>query len=68
MRVLVEHLGADMADTVAVGDAAVDIPMFECCGTSVCMGSGGEEAKAAADWVPRMWTMPACGTRFLTWT
>ena len=51
MRVLVEHLDADMADTVAVGDAAVDIPMFECCGTSVCMGSGGEEAKAAADWV-----------------
>lgn len=51
VRVLVEHLGADMADTVAVGDAAVDIPMFECCGTSVCMGSGGEEAKAAADWV-----------------
>lgn len=51
VRVLVEHLDADMADTVAVGDAAVDIPMFECCGTSVCMGSGGEEAKAAADWV-----------------
>lgn len=51
VRVLVEHLGADMADTVAVGDAAADIPMFECCGTSVCMGSGGEEAKAAADWV-----------------
>ena len=51
IRVLVEHLGADMADTVAVGDAKVDIPMFACCGTSVCMGSGGDEAKAAADWV-----------------
>lgn len=49
VRVLVEHLGADMADIVAVGDAAVDIPMFECCGTSVCMGSGGEKVKAAAD-------------------
>ena len=45
VRVLVEHLDADMADTVAVGDAAVDIPMFECCGTSVCMGSGGEEPR-----------------------
>lgn len=51
VRVLVEHLGADMADTIAVGDAKVDIPMFECCAQSVCMGSGGEEAKAAAGWV-----------------
>lgn len=51
VRVAVEHLGADMADTVAMGDAKIDIPMFECCATSVCMGSGGEEAKAAADWV-----------------
>lgn len=51
VRVLVEHLGADMADTIAVGDAKVDIPMFEVCATSVCMGSGGEEAKAAADYV-----------------
>ncbi len=49
--VLVEHLGASMADTIAVGDAKVDIPMFEICAQSVCMGSGGAEAKAAADWV-----------------
>ena len=47
----IEALGADMADTVAMGDAKVDIPMFEACATSVCMGSGGEEAKAAADFV-----------------
>lgn len=51
IRVLVDHLGANMTDTIAVGDAKVDIPMFECCGTGVCMGSGGDEAKAAADWV-----------------
>lgn len=51
VRVLVEHLGARMDDTVAMGDAKVDIPMFECCAASVCMGSGGEEAKAAADYV-----------------
>lgn len=25
--------------------------MFECCALSVCMGSGGEEDKAAADYV-----------------
>ena len=47
----VEYLGADMADTIAMGDAKVDIPMFEACASSVCMGSGGEEAKAAADYV-----------------
>lgn len=51
VRVLVEHLGADMADTIAMGDAKVDIPMFECCAQSVCMGSGGDDAKAAADWI-----------------
>ena len=46
---LLRHLGADRADTIAFGDAKVDIPMFEACAYSVCMGSGGEEAKAAAD-------------------
>lgn len=51
VHVAVEHLGADMADTIAMGDAKVDIPMFEACATSVAMGSGGEEAKAAADYV-----------------
>lgn len=51
VRVAVEALGADMADTVAMGDAKVDIPMFEACATSVCMGSGGEEARAAAGFV-----------------
>ena len=45
------HLGADRADTIAFGDGKVDIPMFEACAYSVCMGSGGEEAKAAADYV-----------------
>ena len=48
---LLRHLGADRADTIAFGDAKVDIPMFEACAYSVCMGSGGEEAKAAADHV-----------------
>jgi len=48
---LCEYLGCDVADTIAFGDAKVDIPMFEACGTSCCMGSGGDEAKAAADYV-----------------
>ncbi len=48
---LCDYLGWDIADTIAFGDAKVDIPMFECCGASCCMGSGGDEAKEAADFV-----------------
>lgn len=49
--VLLNHLGADTADTIAFGDAKVDIPMLECCATGVAMGNGGEEIKAMADFV-----------------
>lgn len=48
---LLEHLGADVEDTIAFGDANIDIPMFEYCAKSCCMGSGGDEAKKAADFV-----------------
>lgn len=51
VAVLLAYLGAEKSDTIAIGDAKVDIPMFEACGYSVAMGSGGEEAKAAADYV-----------------
>ena len=51
VHALIAHLGADIRDTIAFGDAKVDIPMFECCAFSVCMGNGGPEAKAAADYV-----------------
>lgn len=48
---LLQHLGVDQADTIAIGDAKIDIPMFEACAYSVCMGSGGPEAKVSADYV-----------------
>lgn len=48
---LLAHLGGRREDTVAFGDAAVDIPMFEACAVSVCMGGGDPRAKAAADLV-----------------
>ena len=51
VNVLLDHLGASIDDTVAFGDAKIDIPMFKACGTGVCVGSGGDEAKAAADYV-----------------
>ena len=48
---LLDYLGAEQKDTLAFGDAKIDIPMFEYCAYSVAMGSGGPEAKAAADYV-----------------
>lgn len=51
INALLEHLNADYEDTLAFGDAKVDIPMFELCGTGVAMGSGGDECKEAADYV-----------------
>lgn len=48
---LLDYLGMEKKDTIAFGDAKIDIPMFECCEIGVAMGSGGKEAKAAADFV-----------------
>ena len=44
-------LGVDLTDTVAFGDSANDLSMFEVCGRSVCMGNGSEAAKRAAGMV-----------------
>ncbi|SHJ25420.1 HAD family hydrolase [Pseudobutyrivibrio xylanivorans] len=49
--VLLELLGVSKEDTIAFGDAKVDIPMFKACGYSVAMGSGGDECKEAADYI-----------------
>lgn len=49
--VLLAHLGADRADTIAFGDARVDIPMLEYCACGVAMGNGGPEIRAMADLV-----------------
>lgn len=48
---LVDHLEMTKTDVISLGDAEVDIPMFEASGISICMGSGREAAKKAADWV-----------------
>lgn len=40
-----------MTDTIAFGDAKVDIPMLECCAIGVAMGNGGPEIRAMADMV-----------------
>lgn len=48
---LLKHLGADIEDTFAFGDAKVDIDMLQYCAVGIAMGSGGKECKAAADYV-----------------
>ncbi len=51
VEVLLEHLGASQADTIAFGDAKIDIPMLEYCAIGVSMGNGGPEILAMADMV-----------------
>ena len=48
---LLKHIGGRIEDTIAFGDAKIDIPMFEYCAVGVAMGNGGEEIKAKADFV-----------------
>ncbi|MFR5526632.1 MAG: HAD hydrolase family protein, partial [[Clostridium] innocuum] len=42
-------LHMEQKDTIAFGDAAVDIPMLEYCALGIAMDSGGKEIKAMAD-------------------
>lgn len=46
---LLEPVGADPAESIGVGDAAVDIPMLQVCGVGVAMGNGSDDIKAVAD-------------------
>ncbi|MGT2847250.1 HAD family hydrolase [Streptococcus massiliensis] len=51
IEVLLEHLGAKQADTIAFGDAKIDIPMLDYCAVGVAMGNGGAEILAMADMI-----------------
>lgn len=51
VKKLLEYLGVDLKDTLAFGDAKIDIPMLECCEIGVAMGNGGEEIKKIADYI-----------------
>ncbi len=48
---MLDYLGADVKDTLAFGDAKVDIPMLEYCGMGISMGNGGQEIKKMADYI-----------------
>jgi len=51
IKTLCEILKLDVADTIAIGDGANDIDMFEAAGFSVAMGSGAQQAIERADYV-----------------
>ena len=40
---MLKHIGGRIEDTIAFGDAKIDISMFECCAVGVALGNGGEE-------------------------
>lgn len=48
---LLDYLSASQDDTIAFGDAEVDIPMFQYCALSVCMGGGRQAAKEVATYI-----------------
>ena len=49
MRLLCEHIGVPPEETLAIGDAAPDVPMFELAATGVAMGNAPDTVKAQAD-------------------
>lgn len=49
IEVLLDYLKADKKDTIAFGDAKIDIPMLDFCAVGVAMGNGGSEILAMAD-------------------
>ncbi len=53
VRFLCSHLGIDVKDSIAAGDAANDISMLQAAGCGICMCNGTEDTKAEADYVTK---------------
>ena len=51
MHELLRYAGADVRDTIAIGDAGNDITILRAAGIGVAMGNATDEIKAAADMV-----------------
>lgn len=51
VKMLSAMMDVEIADAVAVGDAANDLSMIEAAGIGVAMANGTEEVKAAADYI-----------------
>lgn len=50
---LCEHLGIDIKDSIAAGDAPNDISMLKVAGKSVCLKNGTSDTKAVADYITK---------------
>jgi Cof subfamily protein (haloacid dehalogenase superfamily) len=50
---LCSHLGLDIRDSLAAGDAANDISMLQTAGIGICMCNGTEDTKAASDYITK---------------
>ena len=51
VRALLERLGVDASEAMAIGDAENDLGMLELCGLSVAMGNAPEDVRRVADFV-----------------
>lgn len=51
MQYLCEHLGVEIADTIAFGDSANDAEILRMAGVGVAMGNATPAARTAADWI-----------------
>jgi len=49
LRLLCEHIGVPPEETLAIGDATPDVPMFELAAIGVAMGNAPDTVKAKAD-------------------
>lgn len=49
--ILLNHLNVSRKDTVAIGDAQIDIPMLEYCDRGLTFSSGGKQIKEIADYI-----------------
>ena len=48
---ILDHYGYDKTECIAFGDGGNDVDMLDFAGIGVAMGNGGDEAKAAADFI-----------------
>ena len=51
VRLLADHFGFDIADTIGFGDSMLDLELIETVGTGVCMANGSPKLKEKSDLV-----------------
>lgn len=51
MHILMEHLSLPVENSLAIGDSANDLPMFQAAGHTACMGNGMDELKEVSEYI-----------------